>query len=223
MACSFSVIAAAIIAAWGLAYFAVPLWAWTLTFALSLWVIKAHALLAASLQVGLWGILAFWIVIFHLPLFRQRFVTAFIFRLFKNKMPRMSSTEREAIEAGDIWWESELFRGKPNWDRFLATPQPRLTQEELHFLHNTVEELCALFDEWTVSHVTHDLPESVWTFLKEKGFFGMIIPKSYGGLGFSALAHSSVVQKLATHSLTAAITAMVPNSLGPDCRRCPCA
>lgn len=206
---------AAIVAVWGLAYLAAPLWAWTLTFALSLGLMQAQAFFTAPLQVSLWCILAFWIVIFHLSFFRQRFVTTFIFRAFKKTMPKMSSTEREAIEAGDIWWESELFRGRPNWDRFLAAPQPTLTQEELHFLNNTVEALCALFDEWTVSHVTRDLPKPVWTFLKEKGFFGMIIPKSYGGLGFSALAHSEVVQKIATHSLTAAITTMVPNSLGP--------
>jgi acyl-CoA dehydrogenase len=206
---------ALIVAVWGLAYLAAPLWAWTLIFAFSLGLMQAHAFFTLPLQVSLWGILAFWIVIFHLPLFRQRFVTTFIFRVFKKTMPKMSSTEREAIEAGDIWWESELFRGQPNWDRLLAAPPPRLTQEELNFLNNTVEALCALFDEWSVSHVIHDLPKPVWTFLKEKGFFGMIIPKSYGGLGFSALAHSVIVQKLATHSLTAAITTMVPNSLGP--------
>ena len=206
---------ALIVAFWALAYLAAPLWAWTLTFALSLGVMQAHAFFTGPLQASLWGILAFWIVIFHLSFFGQRFLTTFIFRVFKNKMPRMSSTEREATEAGDIWWESELFRGRPNWDRFLAAPQQSLTQEELNFLNETVEALCALFDEWTVSHVTRDLPKPVWTFLKEKGFFGMIIPKNYGGLGFSALAHSAVVQKIATHSLTAAITAMVPNSLGP--------
>jgi acyl-CoA dehydrogenase len=206
---------AAIVAVWGLAYVAAPLWAWTLTFAFSLGVMKAHGFFAAPLQMSLWALLAFWVVILHLPFFRQRLVTSFIFQVFKKTMPVMSSTEREAIEAGDIWWEAELFRGRPNWDRLLAMPNQALTAEESHFLNTTVAALCDLFDEWTVSHVTHDLPKPVWAFLKQKGFFGMIIPKSYGGLGFSALAHSLVVQKLATHSLTAAITAMVPNSLGP--------
>ena len=152
---------ALIVAVWGLAYLAAPLWAWTLTGALSLGVMQAHTFFTVPLQVSLWGILAVWIVLFHLSFFRQRFLSTFIFRVFKNKMPKMSSTEREAIEAGDIWWESELLRGRPNWDRLLAMPQPTLTQEELHFLNNTVEALCALFDEWTVSHMTRDLPKPV--------------------------------------------------------------
>lgn len=211
---SFAIAATAIIAIWGLAYLAVPLWAWTLTFALSLATIQENALLSVPLQVSLWGILALWVAIFHVSFFRQRFLSTFIFRLLKKTMPMMSSTEREAIEAGDTWFESELLRGRPNWDRLLAMPHHQLTAEELNFVDNTVPALCDLFDEWTVSS-THDLPKPVWSFLKEKGFFGMIIPKSYGGLGFSALAHSIVVQKIATHSLTAAITAMVPNSLGP--------
>ena len=198
---------------WGLAYLAAPLWAWTLSAGLSLGLMQSY--LALPLQVSLWGLFGFWIVIFHLSFIRRRFISTFIFHSFKNKMPKMSSTEREAIESGDVWFESELFRGRPNWDRLLTLPKPTLTAEESDFLNNTVDALCALFDEWTVSHLTHDLPKPVWTFLKEKGFLGMIIPKSYGGLGFSAFAHSVVVQKLATHSLTAAITTMVPNSLGP--------
>lgn len=167
------------------------------------------------LVIGIVTIGVAFVLIFFVASIRQRWVTTFIFRVFKNTMPMMSSTEREAIEAGDIWWEAELFRGRPNWDRLLSQPKSQLTAEEDHFLNKTVDELCSLFDEWTTCHVTRDLPEPVWHFLKEKKFFGMIIPKSYGGLGFSALAHSCVVQKLATHSLTAAITAMVPNSLGP--------
>lgn len=205
----------AIVVVWGLAFFTAPLWAWTLTFALSLGIAEWGALFSASTQMSLWFVLALFVLLFHVSIVRQRFVTTFIFRVFKNTMPMMSSTEREAIEAGDIWWEAELFRGRPNWDKLLAEPKHQLTEEELTFLNKTVDELCGMFDEWTLSHDTRDLPKSVWTFLKEKGFFGMIIPKNYGGLGFSALAHSSVVQKIATHSLTAAITTMVPNSLGP--------
>jgi acyl-CoA dehydrogenase len=127
----------------------------------------------------------------------------------------MSQTEKEAIDAGTVWWDGDLFSGKPDWDRLLATPRPRLSAEEQAFLDGPVEELCAMCDDWEITHEHQDLPPRVWQFIKDKGFLGMIIPKEYGGLGFSALGHSAVVQKLATRSSTAAISVMVPNSLGP--------
>jgi acyl-CoA dehydrogenase len=207
---------AALVAFWGLAFLAAPLWVWSLTLALSLAVTHWVGLFSAPVQISLWGVLVVFVALFHIGFIRQRLVTGPIFRRFKQTLPQMSITEKEAIEVGDIWWEAELFRGRPDWDRLLKMQKPELTAEELEFLNTTVEELCSLFDDWTVSHIARDLPPSVWTFLKEKGFFGMIIPKNYGGLGFSALAHSTIVQKIATHSLTAAITTMVPNSLGPS-------
>jgi len=127
----------------------------------------------------------------------------------------MSQTEKEAIDAGTVWWDADLFSGKPDWDKLLRTPQPSLTAEEQAFLDGPVEELCAMCNDWEITHERQDLPEHVWQFIKDKGFLGMIIPKQYGGLGFSALAHSAVVMKLSTRSSTAAISVMVPNSLGP--------
>jgi acyl-CoA dehydrogenase len=129
-------------------------------------------------------------------------------------LPAISQTERTAIEAGTVWVEGELFSGKPNFRRMLTESYPELTAEEQGFLDGPVEELCQMADEWTTAQ-QRDLPEEAWDFIKRERLFGMIIPKEYGGLGFSALANSAVVQKLASRNGVAAITVMVPNSLGP--------
>src|SRR6185436_17795182 len=144
----------------------------------------------------------------NVPWLRRKLVTDRI-------LPDMSQTEKEAIDAGTVWWDADLFSGKPDWNKLLAVPEPRLSPEEQAFLDGPVEELCAMCDEWDITHEHQDLPPRAWQFVKDKGFLGMIIPKQYGGLGFSALGHSAVVQKLATRSSTAAISVMVPNSLGP--------
>jgi acyl-CoA dehydrogenase len=146
---------------------------------------------------------------------RRRFVTAPIFRLYKAILPQMSDTERAALEAGTVWWEGELFRGSPDWLKLATYPVPTLTSEEQSFLANEVEQACDLVDDWQVSHELQDLSPQTWAFVKEKGFLGMIIPKRYGGLGFSAYAHSQVVAKLSTRSSALSVTVMVPNSLGP--------
>ena len=122
--------------------------------------------------------------------------------------------ERVALEAGTVWWDGALFSGAPDWERLLSFDVRGLSERERRFLDGPVEELCAMLDDWEIGQ-EGDLPEEVWSFLKREGFFGMIIPEEHGGLGFSALAHSAVVTKLASRSLTAAVTAMVPNSLGP--------
>ena len=127
----------------------------------------------------------------------------------------MSQTEREAIDAGTVWWDGDLFSGRPDWDKLLAVPAPKLTPEEQAFVDGPCEELCAMCDDWEITHERQDLPPHVWQFMKDQGFLGMIIPKKYGGLEFSALAHSAVVMKLATRSNAAAVSVMVPNSLGP--------
>ena len=146
---------------------------------------------------------------------RRSFISNRILPVLRSAMPAMSQTEREALEAGTVWWDAELFSGRPNWRKLLDTPEPRLSAEEQAFIDGPVEELCAMLDDWRITQEDFDLPPAVWAFIKDKGFFGMIIPKSYGGLGFSALAHSAVVMKIATRSITAAVTVMVPNSLGP--------
>jgi acyl-CoA dehydrogenase len=147
--------------------------------------------------------------------FRRDWITKPIFRLAQHALPRLSDTEREAIEAGDVWWDAELFTGNPDWSKLLDFAPARLSEEEQQFLAGPVEELCRMVDEWQINWELRDLPPEVWSFLKEKKFFAMIIPKAYGGLGFSAYAHSEVIRKLSSRSISTACTAMVPNSLGP--------
>ncbi len=153
--------------------------------------------------------------IFLLPPLRLAIVTAPLFRVYKSILPQMSDTEREALEAGTVWWDGELFRGDPDWKKLLAYPVPKLTAEEQSFLDNECEEACRLVNDWKESHELYDLSPEAWRYIKEKGFLGMIISKQYGGLGFSAFAHSQVVTKLSTRSSALAVSVMVPNSLGP--------
>ncbi|MET4683981.1 acyl-CoA dehydrogenase [Brevundimonas faecalis] len=134
---------------------------------------------------------------------------------FRKIMPRMSATEQAAVEAGNVWWDAELFAGRPDWKRLLATPAPTLTPEEQSFLDVETEHLCDLANDWDSTSVWQDLSPEAWTYAKDKGFLGMIIPKAYGGRGFSAYAHSQVIQKLSTRCSAAAVSVMVPNSLGP--------
>ncbi len=147
--------------------------------------------------------------------FRLSRITTPLLATYRHMLPSMSDTEREAIQAGTTWWDGELFSGAPDWNMLLATPAPRLTKEEQAFLDGPTEELCRMLDQWQITHDLGDLPPEVWTFLKKKGFFAMIIPKSYGGLEFSAYAHSQVLIKIASRSPTACSTVAVPNSLGP--------
>jgi acyl-CoA dehydrogenase len=147
--------------------------------------------------------------------FRQNFISRPIFRWARGVLPAMSATEREAIEAGDVWWDADLFTGNPDWRKLLDVPPAALSAEEEAFLDGPVNELCGMLDDWRINWELRDLPPEVWDFLKSRKFFGMIIPKEYGGLGFSAFAHSEVVRKISTRSISAAVTAMVPNSLGP--------
>ena len=147
--------------------------------------------------------------------FRRDYITKPIFRWARHVLPSLSDTEREAIEAGDVWWDADLFTGNPDWAKLLAFPPAKLTPEEQAFLEGPVDELCRMLDDWQINWELGDLPPEVWDFLKAHKFFAMIIPKKYGGLGFSAYAHSEVIRKLSTRSICAAVTAMVPNSLGP--------
>ena len=146
---------------------------------------------------------------------RQKWLTRPIFGWAKRALPTMSETEQEALEAGDVWWEADLFTGNPDWQQLLNTPKPELTAEEQAFMDGPVEELCNMLDEWKITWEDGDLPPEVWDFIRQNRFFGMIVPKKYGGLEFSAFAHSEVVRKISSRSATAAVTVMVPNSLGP--------
>jgi acyl-CoA dehydrogenase len=146
---------------------------------------------------------------------RMRYLTKPFLMVYRRMLPAMSDTEREALEAGTVWWDGELFTGRPDWSKLLSARAPQLTAEEQAFIDGPCEELCRMLDEWDITHRRADLPPQVWDYLKKKGFFAMIIPKRFGGLEFSAYAHSCVLVKLASRSATCSSTVAVPNSLGP--------
>ncbi|MCF5251488.1 acyl-CoA dehydrogenase, partial [Pseudomonas sp. PA-5-4B] len=146
---------------------------------------------------------------------RRTLLTSKALGLFRTIMPAMSDTERAAIESGTVWWDAELFSGKPNWQRLLQAAPASLSAEEQAFLDNEVETLCDIANDWETTQVWQDMSPEGWQYTKDAGFLGMIIPKQYGGKGFSHFAHSQVVMKLSTRCSAAAISVMVPNSLGP--------
>jgi len=164
--------------------------------------------------IVLWLVLA-GMVLLNLDPFRLRVITRPFLRQYRRMLPSMSQTEKDALEAGTVWWDGELFTGGPDWDKLLSAAPPRLSAEEQAFLDGPCEELCRMIDEWDITHRRADMPPQMWDYVKSKGFFAMIIPKKYGGLEFSAYAHSSVLVKLASRSALVASTIAVPNSLGP--------
>lgn len=163
----------------------------------------------------MWSLFIAITVPLNLPRIRQKYISQPVLTFMRNAMPKISKTEQEALDAGNTWWEVDLFSGKPDYSKIRDLPISELSSEEQAFLDGPVEELCGMLDDWKINQIDYDLPKSVWDFLKANQFFAMIIPKVYGGLEFSALGHSSVVMKIAGRSITAAVTVMVPNSLGP--------
>ena len=202
-------------AAWTAAYLRLPLWQWSGALGLWLIVTSVFGFIPATAQIIVWLLFAAIVVPLNIPPLRRRMISNHILPLIRNALPPMSQTEKEALEAGTVGWDAELFSGKPNWRELLDTPPPVLSDEEQTFLNGPVETLCQMLDDWHITEERHDLPPEVWQYIKEQGFLGMIIPKRYGGLEFSALAHSEVVMKIASRSISAAVTVMVPNSLGP--------
>jgi acyl-CoA dehydrogenase len=146
---------------------------------------------------------------------RREKITKPLLKIYRQMLPSMSDTEREALEAGNVWWDGELFSGMPEWDKLMSYPAPKLSDEEQAFLDGPCEELCRMLDDWEIAHHLADMPKHVWDYIIENRFFAMIIPKQYGGLEFSAYANSCVLRKLASRSTTASSTIGVPNSLGP--------
>jgi len=155
------------------------------------------------------------ILIFAIPTLRLTFITPRILTWFRKALPPINATEREALEAGDVYWEKELFCGNPDWNKLATMPQSTLTPEENAFLDNQVERLCEMLDDWETVKTQQDLSPAVWDYLKKEGFFGLQIAKEYGGRGFSVWAHSHIITKISSRSISAGVTVMVPNSLGP--------
>jgi len=182
----------------------------------------AIALLTYSIfgSGGFFWLLILWLlfgvmVLPNLTDFRREKITRPLLDIYRTMLPSMSDTEREALEAGSVWWDGELFSGMPDWDRLMSYPAPALSDEEQAFFDGPCEELCSMLDEWEISHELGDMPEHIWQYIKKHKFFAMIIPKRYGGLEFSAYANAMIIMKLASRSTTASSTVGVPNSLGP--------
>jgi acyl-CoA dehydrogenase len=171
--------------------------------------------------IGIIGAIILWIVLIVAGVLatstaiRRRVLSNPMLAFYRKSMPDISPTERDALEAGTIWWEAEMFRGRPRWRTLLNFPAPKLNPEEQAFIDGPVERLCEMLDDWRINYELNDLPPEVWRFIKDEGFFGMIIPSLYGGKEFSNFGHASVVMKIATRSITAALTVMIPNSVGP--------
>ena len=162
----------------------------------------------------LWLLFAI-MVIPNMTDFRREKITRPALKIYRTMLPSMSDTEKEALEAGSVWWDGELFSGMPNWDRLMSFPAPKLSAEEQAFFDGPCEELCKMLDDWDISYERGDMPAEVWQYIKKNKFFAMIIPKRYGGLEFSAYANAMIITKLASRSATASSTVGVPNSLGP--------
>jgi len=200
-----------------LAYRRLSLLAFTLTFTVLLGIYTAFGTVSTPTSIWkgfLWLLLGLLWLINLVPL-RKRVITRPFMKTYLKLLPAMSQTEKEALEAGTVWWDGELFTGAPRWEKLLAAQAPHLSDAEQAFLDGPCEELCRLIDDWDITHRRADLPPHVWEFLKSRGFFAMIIPKQYGGLAFSAYAHSCVLAKIASRSATVSSTVAVPNSLGP--------
>jgi len=198
-----------------LALFRSSIWGWLLAIGVFVFILAIQSKLSADLFQMLVVFLAVVVAVSGIPFLRRRLMSRPILNAFCKVLPHVSETEQVALDAGTVWWDGELFSGHPDWKKLLHYPRPALNAEEQSFLDHETETLCAMLDDWEITHVRQDLPQQAWQFIRDKGFFGMIIPKEYGGLGFSALAHSAVVAKLASRSITAAVSVMVPNSLGP--------
>jgi acyl-CoA dehydrogenase len=197
------------------AYFRARLWQWTLATLVTVLVVG----LGFGAWTPMWVLLGIFVVLVALPLnltpLRRTLFAAPLLKLFKRVLPQISETEQIALDAGTVGFEGELFAGKPDWSKLLAEPKPQLSAEEQAFLDGPCEELCKRVDDWHITHELADLPQEIWDYIKRRGFFAMIIPKHYGGLEFSASAHSAVLQKLSSISATLSSLVAVPNSLGP--------
>ena len=195
-------------------YFSSSLILWTIITGIYLLITSIVGWLDGAAFITLWAVFIPVAVFLNVKVIRKAVVSTPLLKIFSKSMPKLSKTEETALNAGDTWIEEDLFRGEPNWNRVHGIPKHALSDEEQSFVDHETNELCAMVDDWDVMQ-KRDLPKPVWQFIKDKGFFGLVIDKKYGGKGFSAKAHSEIVMKICSRSPTAAVTVMVPNSLGP--------
>ena len=207
-------VALAIVLAIILAYRGHAYWAWVLGGLMLVPAGRATGFISPDMWAILGALFVLLTLIFGIPAIRRQIVTRPLMPAFAAALPRMGETERVALDAGTVWWDGDLFSGNPDWKKLLGFQNPGLSEREQEFLEGPVEELCRMLNEWEITQARR-LPPEAWEFMKKHRFLGMIIPEEYGGLGFSALAHSAVVIKVASRSIAAAVTVMVPNSLGP--------
>src|SRR5574340_233334 len=160
-----------------LAFFRASITSWVLAMMVIVPVVAIQSRVPDTALQVVYVALFLFIVLFGIPLLRRNIVSRAVLKLFRKTLPQVSATEQEAIDAGTVWWDGELFGGNPDWNKLLAFPKPALSSEERAFLDNEVEQLCAMLDDWDITHKRADLPPEVWQFIRDKGFFGMIIPK----------------------------------------------
>ena len=197
------------------AFYGTSLLTWTIAMAAGIVVLGATNAIPLLSLVVIGALFAAVALVVNVRPWRQQLISAPFLKQFRRMLPEISETEQVALDAGTVGWEGELFAGKPDWKILKKQPYLALTVEEQAFLDGPVEELCLTLKSWEITHIDADLNPETWAFLKENRFFGMIIPKEYGGLGFSALAHRAVLQKISSVCAVTASTVAVPNSLGP--------
>ena len=197
------------------AYLRLPLVVWSLFLAAGLIGYQIFSATDTSQSFLMWTVFAAVVIPLNFKSIRRNLLGRPVYMVMKKLMPTISQTEQEALDAGDVWWEAELFSGKPDFNFLKKLPKPVLTDEEQAFIDGPVEEFCMMLDDWQITHVDYDLTPEAWQFAKDNGFFSLIIPKQYGGLDYSAYAHSQIVMKIGSRSGSAGVTVMVPNSLGP--------
>ena len=198
-----------------LSYHRAPSWAWFAAMGATLLALTLMGPITPWTLSIAWAIFVVVGFLFGIAPLRAALFSTHVRRAFRAVLPPMSQTERDALEAGTVWWDADLFSGAPKWKKLIDFPATKLTAEENAFIDGPVEALCRMLDDRKVNSELNDLSPEIWKYIRDNRFFGMIIPKQYGGLGFSALAHSQVVMKISSRSVAAAVTVMVPNSLGP--------
>ncbi len=209
------IIIISLIAVYLLAYFRTPIWLWA---AVALFLGMSIMLFSGAQGWVSWSLALFPAVVlglFSIGFFRRIILVKPVYKMIKRTLPKISPTEQEALDAGTVGWDADLFSGHPDWSNLLSIPKVSLSEQEQAFIDGPTDQLCSMIDDWDIRHNRADMPPEVWQFMKDKGFLGMLISKEHGGLGFCAQAQSMIVSKIASRSISAGITVMVPNSLGP--------